>query len=217
MTAWISGIIVNIFGEAPWLATMIISMIPIIEVKGAIPFGVSVEFWGSNVLTAREAFVWAIVGSSIIVPIIALLFKPIINAMKNSRVFGKIANVVEKKVSGGARKIKSNSENVYNNVLIRMLGVFLFVSIPLPMTGVWTGACMGVYIGLKPWQTILSVVLGNLVASVLLVTICLAFPNLVTYMFLIVMAIVVIYIAVLIIKILVTKSDAKTTIISDND
>ena len=217
MTAWISGMIVNIFGKAPWFATMIMSMVPIIEVKGAIPFGVSVELWGSNALSAKEAFVWAIVGSSIIVPIIVLLFKPIINAMKNTRVFGKIANVVERKVSRGARKIKCNSENVYSNVLIRMLEVFFVVAIPLPMTGVWTGACMGVYIGLKPWQTILSVVLGNWVASVLLVTICLAFPNLVTYMLLIVMAIVVIYVAVLIVKILVTKNDTKTTIISDND
>ncbi|MBE5736172.1 MAG: hypothetical protein E7356_02285 [Clostridiales bacterium] len=216
MTAWISGVFSSIFGQNSWLATMIISMIPIIEVKGAIPFGASVEFWGNNALSAGESFVWAVVGSSIIVPIIALLFRPIINAMKTSKGLNKIANVIEKKVSSGARKIKNNSENAYKKVLLKMLGVFVFVAIPLPMTGVWTGTCIGVYSGLKLWQTTLSVVVGNLVASVLLVTICSAFPSLVTYMFVIVMAIVVIYITVLILKILFSKKDKEEKINDSN-
>ena len=84
------------------------------------------------------------------------------------------------------------------------------------MTGVWTGTCIGVYSGLKLWQTTLSVVVGNLVASVLLVTICSAFPSLVTYMFVIVMAIVVIYITVLILKILFSKKDKEEKINDSN-
>ena len=73
MTEFIAKIFVAIFGSHSAIATVLISMVPIIELKGAIPVGMSVDFWGNNALTGTEAFLYSLLGSCLVVPIVALI------------------------------------------------------------------------------------------------------------------------------------------------
>lgn len=207
MINFLSKLFVGVFGSNSVLATLIVSMFPIIELKGAIPLGVSPEFWGENALTESQAFIISLLGSCLVVPIIALIFKPIISYMKETRVFKKLALVIESKVKTSSDKINKSSVGggSKKTIILKMLGVFAFVAVPLPLTGVWTGTCIAVCLGLRFWQTVLSVVLGNIVAGFLITCVCTIFPNFTSILFLIVLAIVLVILMVLLIRVLTTK------------
>ena len=77
-----------------------------------------------------------------------------------------------------------------------MLGVCLFTAIPLPLTGVWMGTCISVMLGLNFWETLISVELGNLIAGIIITTICAIFPqftHILIYIFLIIVVVFAIY------------------------
>lgn len=193
-----------IFGNNVRVATTIISMFPIIELKGAIPVGVSQEFWGDNALSELQSFGYSLFGSCVVVPIIALVFIPIINYMKSTKTFKKIALVIEGKVSKSRDKIQIISKDggvSKKNTILKMLGVFLFVSFPIPLTGVWTGTCIAVSLGLKFWQIVISCILGNVVAGIFVMFVCSAFPQFTSIIFLIVLAIVIVLFMLLLVKI----------------
>ena len=65
MSEFIQKIVLKVFGNNPILATIFISMIPIIELRGAIPFGSSKEIWKDEALSVFEASVYSVVGSII--------------------------------------------------------------------------------------------------------------------------------------------------------
>ena len=200
---------VTIFGSNSWLATMIISMFPIIELKGAIPVGVSREFWGENALSEPQAFLFSLIGSCLVVPLIALIFKPVITYMKQTKIFKKLALVIEDKVNSSTNRLAIKSadggKSRWKTTILKMLGVFAFVAVPLPLTGVWTGTCIAVCLGLRFWQTVVSVVLGNIVAGFLVTTVCTLFPNFTSILFLIVLALVIVLLLIMLIKVLTTK------------
>ena len=66
MTEWLKELFVSIFGSNSWLATIIISMIPIIELRGAIPFGSAVSLWGENALPVWKSFLFSVLGCTIV-------------------------------------------------------------------------------------------------------------------------------------------------------
>lgn len=215
MAEFIGGIFASIFGSHSILATILISMFPIIELKGAIPVGMNDKFWGEYALNGTQAFLFSLLGSCLVVPILALIFKPLINWLKGTKAFRKIGTFIDNKVRKHSASISARAENSENKskkkVLIKMLGVFAFVSVPLPLTGVWTGTCVAVAVGLNFWQTVLSVVLGNIVAGVIITTICAIFPQFTTILFLIVLAFVVAIVIYSVIKFaLSNKKDNQT-------
>ena len=209
MISVFSNFFVSIFGSNSWLATMIISMFPIIELKGAIPVGMSVDFWGNAALSETEAVIFSLIGSCLVVPILVVVFKPVIIWMKKTKLFRKIAVVVEEKVKKSSvkveNKIQDGGTGSNKSTIIKMLGVFLFVAVPLPMTGVWTGTAMAVCLGLKFWQIVVSAVLGNIVAGVLITAVCSVFPQFTSILFLIVLSIVLVVLITMIIKIIFSK------------
>lgn len=183
MTELIENIFSSIFGNNVILATILISVVPIIELKGAIPFSMSPEIWGSFALPYWEAFIYGLIGSSLVVPILALLYTPIINWLKKTKLFKKLAEKLENRVNSKKQSIETKAEEkteeentkkkknkrVYDKkFFLKLFGVFAFVAIPLPLTGVWTGTCIAVALGLGFGWTCLSVVLGNIVAGLLI-------------------------------------------------
>lgn len=205
----IGNVFVSIFGSNSWLATIIISMFPIIELKGAIPVGMSVDFWGEYALSERTALIFSLMGSCLVVPILAFVFKPIIRWMLGTKIFNKIAGVIDEKVKKSSIKIKNKLQDggkeSKKNTALKMLGVFSFVAIPFPLTGVWTGTAIAVCLGLKFWQTVLCCVLGNIVAGLLIMFVCSAFPQFTSILFLVVLAIVLVILLAMIVKVLCNK------------
>ena len=146
----ISNFFLNIVGEE--LCVFFCSMLPIIELRGSIPmaFAFGLPWW--------QAFIISVVGNLLPVPFILLLINIVIKWMANSKIkfFNKIANFLLEKVEKNRERIEKYS----------FWGLCLFVAIPLPATGAWTGSLVAAVIGMKPLKAFLSAVIGVLIAGV---------------------------------------------------
>lgn len=208
MAEWIKELFVTIFGSQSWLATLIISMVPIIELRGAIPFGSAVSLWGENALPIWKSFLFSVLGCSIVCVILTFLFWPIFNWLKNTKTFKKLANAVENKLNKSSKSINNKVEAEKDSKKIHWIkwwGVFTFVAIPLPLTGVWTGTCVALFIGLSKKDTMLSVILGNVVAGIIMLIITYLFGDNTLIVLWLFLGLVAIFALVIIIRAIVKK------------
>ena len=141
------------------LCVFFCSMIPIIELRGAIPMGAAfnaalggMPFWLTYLLS--------VVGNMLPIPFILLFIKKVIKWMSVSKVkfFNKVANFLLNKVEKKRDKIEKYS----------FWGVCLFVAIPLPVTGAWTGSLVVAMIDMKFWKALLSCLIGVMIAGVIM-------------------------------------------------
>lgn len=149
ITDAISNFFLEIVGAE--LSTFIISMIPIIELRLAIPFGIGVG------LDPVLCYIISVVGNMLPVPIILLFVRAVLNWMKKVRHLDKIALWVEKKAIKHSRKITK----------FAFWGLFLFVAIPLPGTGAWTGALVAALFDVRMKKALPAILLGVLAAGIL--------------------------------------------------
>lgn len=171
-------ILVKIFGDHSVLATILTSMLPLIELKGAIPLGVS-SLWGEAALSTWQAFWWALLGSSLVVPFVALLFRPIYNWVKDKKFFKTIVDFLVGDVVKRSDKVKAENQtkSASRTLWLKIVAVFLFVAFPVPGTGVWTGTCFAILLGLNFWVTCATVIVGNTLCGVIVTFVCQVFPQ----------------------------------------
>ena len=195
MTELIHNIFSNIFGDNVILATILIAMVPVIELRGAIPFATNPGFWETHTLTNWESLGWSLLGSCLIVPIIYLTSIPLINFFKKTKLFKKITLSIENRIKEKTKTISADTEKSMRfskDYWKKVLGIFIFVAIPLPLNGVWTGTLVALFIGLDFYSSCISIILGNIVAGVLICLILQFFPWLnswLFYIFLIIIAV----------------------------
>ncbi|MCM1404164.1 MAG: small multi-drug export protein [Prevotella sp.] len=172
-------ILSTIFGSNSILGTILIAMLPLVELKGAIPLGVSTAIWGTSALNTWQAFAWALLGSSLVVPIIALLFRPLYQWMKTKRFFQVIVDFVVGDVAKRSDKVNAEAQtaSARRGLWLKIMTIFLFVAFPVPLTGVWTGTCFAVLLGLNFWVTCATVMAGNAVCGVIVTFVCQVFPQ----------------------------------------
>lgn len=165
--------IAEAFGNNAYLTTFVISMIPMIEVRGAIPVATQMG------MHPAVAYVFSAVSALVVCPILVFGLRPVLNAMKRTSWFKKLAALVEDLFRGKAQKIEQKAQTEASSAELAVkarrkrvwtlaLGIFAFVAIPLPMTGVWTGSAIAAFIDLKPRYSIPAVVLGNFCASAII-------------------------------------------------
>ena len=138
-------------GIPPLLVTGLIAMVPIFELRGAIPVGVA--------LFKLDIFaVFAVAVLFNIVPVLPILLflKPIRRFLERKGFLGGFFDYVEKRAEKNRSLVERYEE----------FGLALFVAVPLPATGAWTGALIAVIFGLKPLKSFLFVSLGVLGAGV---------------------------------------------------
>lgn len=212
MTEFLHNLFATLFNDNVILATVLISMIPIIEIRGAIPFATNSGFWQSLALNQWQAYGWGLLGSSLVVPVIALIFLPLINWLKKTRLFKKLAISIENRVKSkteGIENAEEKSERFSKAYWKKLLAVFIFVAVPLPLTGVWTGTCIAVFIGLDYISTCLTVIGGNVVAGLLITLILEFFPWLNDWLFYIFLILIVVVIVFEIVKHFIGKHKAQ--------
>jgi len=133
------------------LIVFFLSMVPVIELRGAIPFGFGFK------LPLWETLLLSILGNILIIPFVVLLFTRVLHLMKKIKLTEKIANWME-------TRTQKKSEKVENLVF---LGLMLFVAIPLPGTGAWTASMIAGFMQLKLRKVILPIALGVIGAAVI--------------------------------------------------
>lgn len=136
--------------------TLVTAMLPILEIRGAIPVGVA------SGLDPWLAFAVGFVGNMLPIPILILLTRKVIEWLKKHNMLVKLTAWLENKGSKGAQKVQKYS----------FWGLFILVAIPLPGTGAWTGALVASLLDMRLKRALPAIAMGVAVAGliVLLVT-----------------------------------------------
>ncbi|MGN0150157.1 MAG: COG2426 family protein [Clostridia bacterium] len=138
---------------SPQIITFLISMIPLLELRGSIIVAGSILK-----LPFIQTFAAAVVGNMLPIPFILLFIEKIFNWMKGIDCLKKIPNSIEAKAMKKSEQIEKYG----------YLGLFLFVAIPLPGTGAWTGSLLAVLFGMKPKKSLLFIFLGVVTAGIIM-------------------------------------------------
>lgn len=136
-----------------FLLTMLVSMVPIIELRGGIPFGVAAG------LPVWMAYIAAVIGNLIPVPFILVFIRRIFKWIRQHMPrLNSVVDKLEKKAHlKGATMMK-----------YQYLGLAIFVAIPLPGTGAWTGALAAAFLDMRLKKALPAAVLGVVVAGFLI-------------------------------------------------
>lgn len=196
------------FGTNVWLAVIVFALLPITEARLAIPFGLSTKIWANNVLSPAIACLCGIAGSFISCVLIILLLKPIINALKKTKHFKKFASKLE---SHGKRK--AHNINAVDNQWKKLLLLSMFVAIPLPLTGVWTGSLIAVILSLPTLKSLCAIFIGNTIASVIITLLSTAFGDSTEVLMLVILGIALVYVLAMVIMYFVRKRAHKNKLV----
>ena len=132
-----------------YLYVFFCSMVPLIELRGAIPIGAALEMpWVAN-------FLVSIAGNMLPVPFILLFIRRILAWMKTTKHLSKIALWLEKKAAKNTAKVMKYAS----------LGLTIFVGIPLPGTGAWTGALVAALLDMRLKYSLPSIFAGVVIAA----------------------------------------------------
>ena len=139
-----------------YLAVFFISMVPLIELRGAIPVS---QAWGLNIW---GSYAVSIVGNMLPVPIIYLFARKFLEWGQDKKGLSKICKFFLVKGNHAGEKLQAKAGRGL------FLALLLFVGIPLPGTGAWTGTLAASILNMKFRQTVISVALGVLLAGVIM-------------------------------------------------
>lgn len=130
----------------------IISMLPFIELRGAVPVGAALGVG----YTAN--FLVAVIGNMLPIPFILLFLPRVLDFLGKFKLF-------EPLVSWLKRKTEKNSEKFNRGAF---LGLCLFVALPVPGTGAWAGSFVASLFNMPKWRSLLSIFLGVLLCGVIM-------------------------------------------------
>ena len=139
-----------------YLMVFLISMVPLIEIRGAMPYAVGFE------LPLVPSIIVAVVGNMLPVPFIFLFARKVLVWGKDKKVIGKFFTWCLEKGEKGGQKLEAKAgRGLY-------WALFLFVGIPLPGTGAWTGTLAASILNMDFKKSTLAVVGGVLLAGALM-------------------------------------------------
>ncbi len=166
-----------------WLAILIMAMVPTLEGRIAIPFGLSAIISASSGMTPFLVFICAFFGSIIPCFFIIPTMKFLINK-SGAVIFNK------KNFTQNAKFQQLANEKSTIKKICFLAG---FVAIPLPLTGVWTGSLIACFSTLKIWQSILAICTGSFISCMFLMIISIFFGNKVIYFLIISIAMLIVF------------------------
>lgn len=142
-------------------ATLLISMLPIVELRVGIPLGIAMG------LSWQSAFLIGVVGNMLPIPFVIWLIRPLLNLLQKWKCFSWFVRWQEEKMLKHSKKVARYS----------MLGLFFFVAIPLPGTGAWTGAMVADFLRMRMWSALISIMCGVLVAAAIITAVSMGFVS----------------------------------------
>lgn len=136
-----------------FVLTLLVSMIPVVELRGGIPFGVAAG------LPVWAAYLAAVIGNLLPVPFIVVYIRRVFQFMRQH--MPRLNSVVDKMEQKAHLKSASVLKYQY-------LGLAIFVAIPLPGTGAWTGALVAAFLDMRLKKAMPSIVGGVLSAGLII-------------------------------------------------
>ena len=134
-----------------YLEIMLLAMLPLTELRGAIPIGIAMD------LNPIAVYIASVIGSTIVSIPLILTFRHILNFFRNIDIFLPLVKKVDSKIESGMKRLKS----------ISILGIILFVGIPLPTTGTWTAAAIASILKMRIKTSLLGVLIWNMMSGII--------------------------------------------------
>ena len=144
------------------LLTFGTAMVPVIELRGAIPVGIAAGLPPAVTCAA------AILGNLVPVPFIMLLIRRVFDWLRDTHFFGPKIIWLEQRAHLKGRLVRK----------YRLLGLVILVGIPLPGTGAWTGALVAALLDIRMRHALPAIVLGLVMAALITVTVTLGLVRL---------------------------------------
>ena len=143
------------------ISVFIISLLPILELRGGL---LAAGFLNLNPLVA---YIISIIGNILPIPFILMFLTPIFNWMKKTKLLKRIVEKLEAKADKHKDKFEKGE----------FIALILFVGIPLPGTGAWTGALIASVMGMNKKKAFIAIMLGVILASIIMMIISYGFLN----------------------------------------
>lgn len=145
--------LVNFFGNLnKEVVVFIVSLLPILELRGGLIAAslLKIPFW--------RGYIISIIGNVIPIPLVLLFLEKILELLKKWKITKKIIIKLENKILSKRKQIEKYG----------YLGLLLFVGIPLPGTGAWTGSGLAVLLHLDKKKSFIYIMLGIIMASIIM-------------------------------------------------
>ena len=144
------------------LVVFVVSLLPILELRGGL---IAASILGIDFV---PAFIICVVGNMLPIPFIMLFIRKILDWMRGIKFFGKIIRKIDAKVEKNTGKV----------LKYKRWGLFLFVAIPLPGTGAWTGALVADALNMRMRDALPLITAGVITAGLIVSLISYAIPAL---------------------------------------
>jgi uncharacterized membrane protein len=145
-------------GLTPELAVFLTSMLPIIELRGALPMAINIFH-----IAWPKAFLISFIGNLVPVPFILWLLGPIVSILSKIKPLNSFFQWLFERTRRKGNKVIEKYEEI---------GLLAFVAIPLPGTGAWTGALIAFLFGLDFKKSFLVITIGVFIAGVIVTCLC---------------------------------------------
>ena len=136
------------------MVTMLVAAIPVLELRASIPLAML-----SYNMPPLQALMYSIVGSLFPVFPVLFLLEYIEPLLRRSKVLASLLDKVFAHTRSKSQMIKE----------LEFIGLVLFIGVPLPGTGVWTGTFAAYLFGMPKWQALIAALLGTTIAGVIMV------------------------------------------------
>jgi len=139
------------------LVVFLISMLPVFELRGALPVGINMFgiawYW---------AFLLAVLGNLLPVPFLLLFFNVVAKQLRKVRLFDRFLTWITERSQRRGKAVEKGG----------WIGLMLFVGLPIPGTGAWTGSLIAVILGMKFLRAFTAILVGVLLAGAIVTALC---------------------------------------------
>ena len=144
-----------LIGINPSFGIFAVSLVPIIELRGAIPLGIGI---GLNWLWV---YIISVIGNMLPIPFVILLIRPLIDWLLHSKALHKVGEWLDNRTKEKSLKINK----------FKKIGLMLFVAVPLPGTGAYTGAMIAGILNMRLKDAIPAIFAGVIIAGAIMLAI----------------------------------------------
>ena len=145
--------LINIFsGLGKEVIVFIISMLPLLELRGGL---LAASILNVNFISG---YIISILGNTLPIPLLLLFLEKVLNWLSKFKITKKVVNKMENKILSKKEQIEKYG----------YIGLMLFVGVPLPGTGAWTGASLAVLLNMDKKKSFIYIMLGVILASIIM-------------------------------------------------
>lgn len=134
-----------------YLRIMILSMVPVTELRGAIPIGIALD------LNPIGVYIASVLGSTMVAIPLVLAYRHVVNFLRDKKILIFLLDKIDNKIEVSMKKMKA----------VSIIGIILFVGVPLPTTGTWTASAIASILKMRLKDALIGIFMGNALSGLI--------------------------------------------------